>query len=309
MPYYNIDNGRYYTDSSCTTECDSKGNVVGEKLISASLVPIVLLIFLTYYFVPLFSIFLIFLFRDFSVYRHRVIYLSSIILASVIEILNVFFKYSGFIASLDSIKSLIIILSLFVCCYMFIQEKEYKAMDVIIDIAILLLPILDVVCKAIPYWIMNSVSDLSFAAFEINIDLLKSKISQYFLPFVAYIVMMAGAKVMKSKDTTNSLTGKNAAILIILYVLLSTLHRSFGSDVLMYFLSRGIIRFGTIRFDLIGTIVFAINPVIAGVSAYYLCDYRSKKKSLGIMLLLVAFLISALHLTSRIYSLLNNLIR
>lgn len=308
MPYYNIDNGRYYTDSSCTTECDSKGNVVGEKLISAILAPIVLLIFLSYFFVPLFSIFLIYLFRDFSVYRHRVIYLSSIILASVIEILNVFFKYSGFIASLDSIKSLIIILSLFVCCYMFIQEKEYKAMDVIIDIAILLLPILDVVCKAIPYWIMNSVSDLSFAAFEINIDLLKNNVYQCLLPLVAYIVMMAGAKVMKSKDI-NNLTMKNAVVLIILYVLLSTLHRNFGSDVLMYFLSRGIIRFGTIRFDLIGTIVFAINPVIAGVSAYYLCDYRSKKKSVGIMLLLVAFLISALHLASRIYSLLNNLIR
>lgn len=54
MPYYNIDNGRYYTDSSCTTECDSKGNVVGEKLISAILAPIVLLIFLSYFFVPLF---------------------------------------------------------------------------------------------------------------------------------------------------------------------------------------------------------------------------------------------------------------
>lgn len=91
MPYYNIDNGRYYTDSSCTTECDSKGNVVGEKFISAILAPIVLLVFLSYFFVPLFSIFLIYLFRDFSVYRHRVIYLSSIILASVIEILNVFF--------------------------------------------------------------------------------------------------------------------------------------------------------------------------------------------------------------------------
>ena len=50
MPYYNIDNGRYYTDSSCTTECDSKGNVVGEKLISAILAPIVLLIFLSYFF-------------------------------------------------------------------------------------------------------------------------------------------------------------------------------------------------------------------------------------------------------------------
>ena len=191
---------------------------------------------------------------------------------------------------------------------MFIQEKEYKAMDVIIDIAILLLPILDVVCKAIPYWIMNSVSDLSFAAFEINIDLLKNNVYQCLLPLVAYIVMMAGAKVMKSKDI-NNLTMKNAVVLIILYVLLSTLHRSFGSDVLMYFLSKGIIRFGTIRFDLIGTIVFAINPVIAGVSAYYLCDYRSKKKSLGITLLILAFLISALHLASRIYSLLNNLIR
>ena len=195
MPYYNIDNGRYYTDSSCTTECDSKGNVVGEKLISAILAPIVLLIFLSYFFVPLFSIFLIYLFRDFSVYRHRVIYLSSIIIASISEILYGFFGYSSFIASLDSIKSLIIILSLFVCCYMFIQEKEYKAMDVIIDIAILLLPILDVVCKAIPYWIMNSVSDLSFAAFEINIDLLKNNVYQCLLPLVAYIVMMAGAKV------------------------------------------------------------------------------------------------------------------
>lgn len=50
MPYYNIDNGRYYTDSSCTTECDSKGNVVGEKLISAILAPILLLIFLSYFF-------------------------------------------------------------------------------------------------------------------------------------------------------------------------------------------------------------------------------------------------------------------
>ena len=50
MPYYNIDNGRYYTDSSCTTECDSKGNVVGEGLISAILVPIILLIFLSYFF-------------------------------------------------------------------------------------------------------------------------------------------------------------------------------------------------------------------------------------------------------------------
>ena len=230
MPYYNIDNGRYYTDSSCTTECDSKGNVVGEKLISAILAPIVLLIFLSYFFVPLFSIFLIYLFRDFSVYRHRVIYLSSIILASVIEILNVFFKYSGFIASLDSIKSLIIILSLFVCCYMFIQEKEYKSMDVIIDIAILLLPILDVVCKAIPYWIMNSVSDLSFAAFEINIDLLKNNVYQCLLPLVAYIVMMAGAKVMKSKDI-NNLTMKNAVVLIILYVLVGTFFIYYGNEI------------------------------------------------------------------------------
>lgn len=307
MPYYNIDNGRYYTDSSCTTECDSKGNVVGEKLISAILAPIVLLIFLSYFFVPLFSIFLIYLFRDFSVYRHRVIYLSSIILASVIEILNVFFKYSGFIASLDSIKSLIIILSLFVCCYMFIQEKEYKAMDVIIDIAILLLPILDVVCKAIPYWIMNSVSDLSFAAFEINIDLLKSKISQYFLPFVAYIVMMAGAKVMKSKDI-NNLTMKNAVVLIILYVLVGTFFIYYGNEI-RNFINKGVIHFLSVRFNLIGIMEYAIIPALIGVSAYYLCDYRSKKKSLGITLLIVAFLISALHLASRIYSSLNNLIR
>ena len=105
MPYYNIDNGRYYTDSSCTTECDSKGNVVGEKLISAILAPILLLIFLSYFFVPLFSIFLIYLFRDFSVYRHRVIYLSSIILASVIEILNVFLSIVG-LSLLSTLSSL-----------------------------------------------------------------------------------------------------------------------------------------------------------------------------------------------------------
>ena len=91
MPYYNIDNGRYYTDSSCTTECDSKGNVVGEKLISAILAPIVLLIFLSYFFVPLFSIFLI--------------YLSSIILASVIEILNVFLSIVG-LSPLSTLSSL-----------------------------------------------------------------------------------------------------------------------------------------------------------------------------------------------------------
>ena len=78
---------------------------VSEGLISAILVPIILLIFLSYFFVPLFSIFLIYLFRDFSVYGHRVIYLSSIILASVIEILNVFLSIVG-LSPLSTLSSL-----------------------------------------------------------------------------------------------------------------------------------------------------------------------------------------------------------
>lgn len=307
MPYYNIEDGRYYTDPSCTTECDSKGNVFGEKLIGAILAPIVLLIFLSYFFVPLFSIFLIYLFFYFPKYSHRVIYLSSIILSSVIEILAVFFKYSGFIDVLSSIKSLLVILSLFVCCYMFIQAKGYSAVDVIIDIVILLLPIFDAVCKAVPYWIMDSVSDLSFAAFKIDSLLLKNNVYQCLLPLVAYGVMMAGAKIMKSKDI-NNLTMKNAVVLIILYVSVGTFFNYYGNEIWNY-IYNGVINFRSVRFNLIGIMTYAIIPALIGVSTYYICDYRLKKTSLGITLLIVTFLISSLHLVSKLSGFLYNFIR
>ncbi|MDY3850471.1 MAG: hypothetical protein SOZ46_06625 [Bullifex sp.] len=306
MPYYNFDNGKYYTDSSCTTECDSKGHVVGDGIfnIFGMLIGLVILVaIVSYYAVPIFSIFLIVLFRGFPEWKHRLIYLSSIIYIEILTLLNSFISNHYVLNALDYVSDMIIAFSLFLCCFHYLSIKSYSVKDIIIDLAIILMfPLLNSICKGIPNWLITSITDFRLASFEVNKYSLMFTLMRCVIPVVSYILMMIASNLMKNK--TDAITSMVKVFILIIVASVTALlaHELW----LLYFNHRIMTSIPSI---LDYFLHFFISLALIGGSAYCFSLNNHSMAIRGVLLLIAVIIMKAFQIDDKLLNLIWQVIK
>lgn len=264
---------------------------------------VILVAVVSYYAVPIFSIVLIILFRGFPEWKHRLVYLSSIIYIEILTLLNSFISNHYVLNALNYVSDMIIAFSLFLCCFYYLSVKSYSFKDIIIDLVIILLfPLLNSICKEIPNWLITSITDFRLAAFKVNKYSLIFTLMRCVIPVVSYILMMIASKIMN--NNTDAISSKVKVFILIIVASVAALlalelrllyfnHRIMTSipSILGYFLH------------------FFISLALIGVSAYCFSLNNHSMAIRGALLLIAVIVMKAFQIDDKLLNLMWQVVK